>query len=534
MGIPLIQPVARGAGPPYSWTGPTDIDQHLGTDNLPAALQASNGTMWLAWQTYRYTTGRPDIIYATLTNGILGPVTRFTSSFYNSAPALAQLTNGTIMLFWSQRQTSIFNLFYQRFTVNQFGVGAWSSSVRLTTPTAFNDTAPAATVGADGTLWLFFQRSNQTCITTCKETRQIYLKTLNGGSWSSETRITLDANWNALPSAVVTKDRVVRLVWDKGGQSAGPGIAPSAQLIYYKTYNGAVWSSETQIVSNQTGYTYVRPSIIQDRNGTMWLFWARTTFTRPIYVIFSQFSVDNSQTWSPQSQMTFDVGSDSQQPAAVQANSSGDKSIHLFYSSDRITVDFDIWSLVSSPISPVHDLGLTFVSPSISILYAGGMASIGQSSNTTVGVTVVNYGDFGEKVQTTVTVSNTTVISLGSQLQNVGVSASVSFIFSWNTTNAKPGRYSLSVSAISTNGTETLGNQGDNNVLVKNSIWLLPWGDVDQDGNVVLGDVSVFFYLFGFTPATPSRWNPFCDINNNRIIDIIDVGVAVRNFGIYT
>jgi hypothetical protein len=32
----------------------------------------------------------------------------------------------------------------------------------------------------------------------------------------------------------------------------------------------------------------------------------------------------------------------------------------------------------------------------------------------------------------------------------------------------------------------------------------------------------------------PSRWNPFCDINNNGIIDIIDVGIAVKNFGIYT
>jgi hypothetical protein len=32
----------------------------------------------------------------------------------------------------------------------------------------------------------------------------------------------------------------------------------------------------------------------------------------------------------------------------------------------------------------------------------------------------------------------------------------------------------------------------------------------------------------------PSRWNPFCDITNDHIIDIIDVGIAVKNFGIYT
>jgi hypothetical protein len=537
LSLPLTQPTARGSGPPYSWTGPTDIDPHLGQDNLPTAVQASNGTLWLAWQTFRFsTTGRPDIIYKTLTNGTWSSDNRITSSGYNTAPALAQLKNGTIILFWSQRQTTAFNLYYERFSVNLFtGVGAWSSNVHLTTVTTFNDTAPAATVGGDGTLWLFWQRTNQSCTTTCTQTKQLYYQTLKNGSWSSATKITTDTNWNSLPSAVVTKDGLVRLAWTKGGQGTG------ASSIYYKTYTGTVWSGEIPIVSPPSGFGDQRPSMIQDRNGTMWLFWSRTSVSTPMFIIFSKFSVDNGQTWSLESQLTNEAsGIDSQQPAAVQANSVAqgtiiaDKKIYLFYSSDRTNSDYDIWSLVSPSISPVHDLGLTFVSPSISQLYTGGLGSIGQSSNTTVAVTVVNYGDFGEKAQASVTVSNTTNTSLGSQALPVGIGGSVSFIFSWNTTDAKPGRYNLSVNAISTNSTETLGNRGDNNVFVKNSIWLLPWGDVDQDGNVVLQDVSVFIFDFGFTPAMPSRWNPFCDINNNGIIDIIDVGIAVKNFGIYT
>jgi hypothetical protein len=490
----------------------------------------------VAWQTFRYNNARPDIIYKTLTNGTYGPIGRITSSGYNTTPALAQLKNGTIILFWSQRQTTAFNLYYQRFSVNQFtGVGAWSSSVHLTTTAAFNDTAPAATVGGDGTLWLFWERSNQSCTTTCSQTKQLYYETLKSGSWSSGTKITTDTNWNSLPSAVVTKDGLVRLTWTKGGQSSG------ASSIYYKTYNGTVWSSENQIVSPPSGFGDQRPSMIQDRNGTIWIFWARTSVTTPMFVIFGKFSVDNGQTWSSESQMTNEAsGIDSQQPAAVQANSIAqgtiiaDKRIYLFYSSDRTNFDYDIWFLLSPPIFPIHDVGLTFPNIPISMMYAGGLASIGQSSNATVGVTVVNYGDFSENVQATVTVSNTTTIPLGSQTQVLNRGTSVSFFFSWNTTNAKPGRYNLRVNAFSTNSTETLGNQGDNSIFVKNSIWLLPWGDVDQDGNVVLGDVSVFFYDFGFTPATPSRWNPFCDIANHGIIDIVNVGVAVKNFGIYT
>src|SRR2546427_1179182 len=115
MGLTINQPLAKGAGPPYSWTGPTDIDAHLGQDNLPAAVQASNGTLWLAWQTFRYNNVRPDIIYKTLTNGTWSFDGRITSSGYNTTPALAQLMNGTIMLFWSQRLTTVFNIYYQRF-----------------------------------------------------------------------------------------------------------------------------------------------------------------------------------------------------------------------------------------------------------------------------------------------------------------------------------------------------------------------------------------------------------------------------------
>jgi hypothetical protein len=533
--IPLTQPTAKATGPPYTWTGPADISPHLGQDDLPSAVQASNGTLWVAWQTFRFSTSRPDIIYQTLTNGTWSTIGRITSTSYNTAPALAQLQNGTIMLFWSQQQVKIFNLYYERFSVNTFtGIGTWSTPVHITTPTNFNDTSPAAAVALDGTLWLFWQRANTTCTTTCTTTKQLYYKTLIGGTWSAtETKITSDTNWNSTPSIVITQDRLVRLAWSKGGQPSGTTVTQS--FIYYKTYNGTVWIAETQVTTPSSGNGDQHPSIIQDRNGTLWLFWARTSLTTPQFILFNKFSTDNGQTWSTETQMSNEAsGVDDQQPWAVQGNSQNDKTIHLFYSSDRTNFDYDIWSFTSPSISPIHDLGLTFVAPSNSLLYAGGLPSIGQSANTTVAVTVVNYGDYGENVKATVSVSNTTSISLGNQIQPVAPGLSWSFSFSWNTTNAKPGRYNILASVISTNSTETPGNQGDNTILVKNSIHLLPWGDVDQNGDVVLGDVSVFFYDFGFTPSTPSRWNPFCDINNNGIIDIIDVGVAVKNFGIYT
>ena len=99
-----------------------------------------------------------------------------------------------------------------------------------------------------------------------------------------------------------------------------------------------------------------------------------------------------------------------------------------------------------------------------------------------------------------------------------------------NTTNWKPAWYSVAAYVSPVPG-ETVPNQADNNVTFTRVTHVIPLGDIDQDGSVTIIDVAVFFYDFGFTPATPSRWDPHCDINNNGIIDIIDVSIAARAFG---
>jgi hypothetical protein len=487
----------------------------------------------LAWQTFRFSTTRPDIIYQTLTNGTWGSIGRLTFTGYNTSPALAQ-QNGAVTLFWSQQNTKTFTIYYETLV----SPTTWSSSRNATTiSTAYNDTAPAATVSVDGTLWLFWQRTNESCTSSCIQTKQIYYKTLINGSWSTETQITKDRNWNSSPSAVIAEDHTVRLAWAKYGQSAGSTVTSS--IINYMTYNGTTWSPPKNITSTPSGFSDQHPSIIQDRNGTIWLFWSRTSLTAPQFVLYGKFSYNNGQDLStrPETILNSELsGIDDQQPVAVQGNSRNDKTIHVFYSSDRTNFRYDIWSITSNPIAPIHDIGITAVYNNNPWWYSGGMTDIGENSNYTFSFTVVNYGDYGENVQATASVSNKTSIGLGTQTQPLGLGSSWTFFFSWNTTNPNvtnvpAGRYNIIVNLVS-NGTETTGNLGDNSVTVKNGIRLLPWGDMDQDGNVNLQDVSVFVYDFGFTPATPSRWCAVCDITGNNVIDLLDVSIAVKNFGI--
>jgi hypothetical protein len=63
----------------------------------------------------------------------------------------------------------------------------------------------------------------------------------------------------------------------------------------------------------------------------------------------------------------------------------------------------------------------------------------------------------------------------------------------------------------------------------------LPLGDVDQDGSVTIIDVTTFFYDYNSVRGTPgSRYNPYCDLINTGIINIIDIGIALRTYNTFT
>jgi hypothetical protein len=251
----------------------------------------------------------------------------------------------------------------------------------------------------------------------------------------------------------VGKDSVARVAFSK------TPVAQDNSQIYYKTYN-ASWSSETQIVSSSTSDEH--PSLIQDRNGTLWIFWARKVYYTSLdfyYVLFNKFSVDIGKTWSSEYQMTStSVSVDSKMPWAIQANNPVTKSIWLFYSSNLFYNNFDVYALTSSTVSPVHDLAVTKIS-----------ASPGQGSSWTITVTVANLGDSLESASVTLVLSNTTGYTLGPSSKQVLIGSSTNIVFTWDAASALSGSYSAFAIVTPVNG-ETLGNQGDNSLQTPNLI----------------------------------------------------------------
>jgi hypothetical protein len=448
---------------------------------------------------------------------------RLTSTNDNQAPNLLQLSNGTILLFWSSNVTATYVINYM-----SYNGAAWSNPVQVT---PMNDSAPAATVDKTGTLWLFWNRQTMTNCGTFP-CRQIFYKTLKNGAWSSEVQFTKDPTFNIAASAMVAKDGRLWVAYQKWVTSG------FNYQLFYRIYNGTGWGPDMQLTNKNVWDE--RPSLMQDRNGTIWAFWDREIQITSITFetkIFNKFSIDNGVTWSADSQMTFDTTPtliDDVNPSAVQG---ADKSIWLFYSSDLtgLGADFDIYYMTSSCICPVHDVKVASVRASPSMLYPGGLKSVNQSSIVNVVVTLTNPGDFPETMTVNVNAFNTTIykvvaVTLPFPVQSGG---GVVLTFYWNTSSTfLPGRYGISA-FINPVPSESIGNQGDNLLMVKNQVHFLPLGDVDQDGAVTIVDFSVAAYGYLSSVGTP-KYNPYADINGSGVIDIVDIAVVAKNYNTFT
>ena len=468
----------------------------------------------------------------------------------NQNPALAQLPNGTLYLFWAYKAAA--SKHYQVYYLTQ-NAGVFSkvyTPLPLASPTTLNDTFTSASVGKDGSLWVVWTRDNTTASGTGHVMRQLWYETLSPGAgrFSIERALTSanDVNWNFQSSVVLGKDGIVRVAFSRGQASLG------IFQIYYMTYNGSAWSSMVQLTT-QTTTQDSNPSFMQDRNGTLWIFWGRNVIlssTSSSYTIYVRSSANNAATWTTEVGLTAPTCTssgcvDSEYPAAVQ--STADKNIWVFYATDPSGSNFNIWGLETTrPIFPVHDVRLMFFSPNASELFAGGFydrytpygVPIIQSPVVQILVSLQNVGDFNETVTLSLTATNTTRYMIGVQVLQVLVGSQSLPYFYFNTTGVRPARYGISGNASIT--VATVGNKPDGLLSTPNMIHLDPWGDVDQDGADTISDVSIVLYNYGFTCYTVATCSPryvaamYGDINGNGIIDIVDVGVVLKDFGLIT
>jgi parallel beta-helix repeat protein len=182
------------------------------------------------------------------------------------------------------------------------------------------------------------------------------------------------------------------------------------------------------------------------------------------------------------------------------------------------------------PWGIIHDVAVINVTSSATTVYAGD----------TVCITVVteNQGTEIETFNITAKYENTTygiVETVGAaQVTDLAPDANVTLTFTWNTTNVQ----ACTIYTITAEADTTFGERDtSDNTYTDGTIKVKIPGDVDEDGDVDIEDLSMIARAWGTTPAWPHgtdwhQWNPECDINHDEKVDAHDLAVASGNFGI--
>ncbi len=494
------------------------IENVQGFDLLSTAVQLSNGTILIAWISDRAGNGQFNV-YLNLWNGnAWGTSYRVTNSLQNQGPSLAQFSNNTIILVYSSNQTTTnhYNLWYMTSPNGR----AWSP-MRALTSGAFSDYSPKTIIAPDSTLWVVWERDTPTSPTT-PPNRQVYYKTFRNGLWSTDTVLTTDTTVTSKsPSVAAVKGGSIWVAYSRTASGTSSRMA-------YRGFNGTQWS--TEILLTNTSNNDNMPALVQDRNGTMWVFWQRDlplNSTTTQNKLFYKYSYDPSKLAAATDiQLTFggDVTLQIQdlEPYALQGS---DTRLWIFYSSNSYLLDYDLYYITSQSISPVHAVTSSVqVSPSTNYPWGDAPANM-----VTVTVTVTNVGDLDEYASVSVkaALANMTY-TIGGQSNFVYYQTSTIFTFSWSTAGLPPGRYTILVTVPAVIG-ETAGNAMGNNSSYRTLNVLLA-GDLDKSTCITIIDAGMMGRAFGTMPGNPN-WNPDADLDTNGIITIIDFSILTGKFG---
>jgi hypothetical protein len=156
---------------------------------------------------------------------------------------------------------------------------------------------------------------------------------------------------------------------------------------------------------------------------------------------------------------------------------------------------------------------------------------VGQGYSMGINVTVENLGTQLETFNLTVYANATSFSTLTGV--NLPSGDSTVILFVWNTTGYVYGNYTISAYA------EPLPDDIDtanNNFTCLIPVHVGVAGDItgpyqgEPDGKVGMRDITWIIIHFNGKPGDP-RWLPNCDINNDNVINMRDIQIAIVNFG---
>ena len=234
-----------------TWSGESRLTEAAGYDEGPSIMQASNGTIWVVWGSYR--TDNYELFYKTFNGSSWSFDVQFTEELHGDMrPSVMQSNDGLIWVVWYSDRTGDYELFYKTYDGS-----AWSPETQLTDDPS-DDKCPSIAQASNGTIWVVwgsYRTGNS----------ELFYKTFNGVAWSGDNQLTNDPNSDEVPSIARARDGAIWVVW----QSGRP--ANDQDELYYKIYNGSTWTSDAQLTSDLANDMV--PSIAQVRDKRIWVVW---------------------------------------------------------------------------------------------------------------------------------------------------------------------------------------------------------------------------------------------------------------------
>jgi len=329
-------------------------------DLAPSITQTMDGSIWVVWSSDRVDF-QDDLYYKTSSDYGLNwsPDTRLTiNSSFDSGPSIIQTLNGWIWVVWASDRFEDYEIFYK--TSSDYGLN-WSPDTRLTTNST-QDAQPSITQDTGGTIWVVWTRD-----TGVSGKYDLFYKTSSdyGLNWSNETRLTTDPSWDLSPSITQTSDGSIWVAWSS--------FRTGDYDLFYKTSSdyGLTWTPDTQLTADPD-YDE-RPSVVQDVSGSIWVVW-HSDRAGSDSDLFYKTSSDYGLTWSLDAPLTSD-NTDDTSPSATSTDDARIWVAWSSDRTGEPERNFEIFYKFSDVI-PVHDVAITDVTPSTTDVTGGEIVTI--------------------------------------------------------------------------------------------------------------------------------------------------------------
>jgi len=182
----LFYKTSRNNG--YTWSNATQLTTDPKRDLNPSAIQDTNGTIWVVWQSSR--TGDYDLFYKTY-NGSWSNATQLTTNVYNDElPSIAQMKDDRIWVVWQYATDIDFEIYYKTYN------GSWSNATALTNNPDY-DWDPSIIQAHDDSILMVWSRELYRGGTDPWQDDLFYKTSVdNGATWSEDIQLTTDEDWN--------------------------------------------------------------------------------------------------------------------------------------------------------------------------------------------------------------------------------------------------------------------------------------------------------------------------------------------------